>query len=261
MGKHVSDQELIGMKQKNGRLTAIGPVKRIINSKGKVDRYVNCKCECGNEKLVRANLFLKEECSSCGCLAKENHQRLGQGRKDGTIKSRGNTIHGGKGTRIYSVWANMNNRCTYECCDNYKHYGGRGIQVCYDWSNKNPYGFENFRSWAYYNGYDDTKDLDRANTNDGYNPRNCRFISHRQNVNNVRSNINITYGDQTHTLAEWSEMTGINYNTLKNRYHDGWKPEDILTVPNLGQSETLNDYKNKHGAIRPVLFLENDLPY
>lgn len=261
MGKQVKDDELIGMVQENGRLTATGPIIRKINSRGKIDRYVMCKCTCGNTKLVKAVSFLNGDTTSCGCFAKENHQRLGAGRKDGTIKSRGNTKHGGHGTRLYSIWNNMNNRCMYESCDNYKWYGGRGIKVCFEWNRKNPNGFENFRAWAYYNGYDDTKEIDRINTNDDYTPKNCRFITHHENTNNMSTNINLTYGDHTHTLAEWSHLLNIPYDTLKYRYHNGWSSSEILTVPNLGSSETISDYKRKHGVIRPILFLKNDLEY
>lgn len=39
----------------------------------------------------------------------------------------------------------------------------------------------------------------------------------------------ITYGGKSLTLREWSEETGINIKTLRNRLRAGWAIEDVLT--------------------------------
>jgi hypothetical protein len=41
--------------------------------------------------------------------------------------------HGGYGTPEYSVWSAMRARCLNPAHSNYRHYGGRGIQVCERW--------------------------------------------------------------------------------------------------------------------------------
>jgi len=38
----------------------------------------------------------------------------------------------------------------------------------------------------------------------------------------------LTYLGQTHTLKEWSEITGIGYPTLVTRCQKGWEPKKIL---------------------------------
>lgn len=62
--------ELTG--QRFGRLVVIG-------DSGKRDkygnRYLKCKCDCGNEKNVRASHLTSEKIKSCGCLAKENSMK------------------------------------------------------------------------------------------------------------------------------------------------------------------------------------------
>lgn len=62
--KHCSGINLIG--QKFGRLTVI---KKDYSKKNK--GYWICKCDCGNEKIVKTNLLTSGQTQSCGCLLKE----------------------------------------------------------------------------------------------------------------------------------------------------------------------------------------------
>ena len=241
------------MNKKFGRLKAVGPVESVHKPNGYRFRAVWCECDCGGKRLVQVSSLINGSISSCGCLAKENHQRLGNGRKDGTIKSSGNTKHSGNGTRIYSIWSNMNNRCTYPSCDNYKYYGGRGIKVCKEWCRDNKYGFENFRAFAYTMGYNDTKELDRIDTDGDYCPENCRFVSHKFNTNNQSNNVNITYGDQTFTAAQWGRLLGIDDARIRKRISEGWSEIDAITIPVLPEG-TVSNYKKKKG-VKPVIFL------
>lgn len=43
--------------------------------------------------------------------------------------------------------------------------------------------------------------------------------------------IKIEHDGKNLTLAEWSDLTGINQKTLSSRYHWGWPPERIVTEP------------------------------
>lgn len=38
----------------------------------------------------------------------------------------------------------------------------------------------------------------------------------------------ITYNGETHTIAEWARLTGMNRHTIDSRLHDGWTPEEIF---------------------------------
>ena len=51
--------------------------------------------------------------------------------------------HGMKGTRLYSIWNNMKNRCRNCHVACYKDYGGRGITFCKEWNS-----FLSFYHWA-----------------------------------------------------------------------------------------------------------------
>ena len=43
--------------------------------------------------------------------------------------------------------------------------------------------------------------------------------------------ITITYKGETHNIEEWSKITGISRDAIKNRLKRGWDVEDMLTVP------------------------------
>lgn len=80
------------------------------------------------------------------------------------------------------------------------------------------------------NGYNDQLTLDRIDVDGSYNPDNCRFVTMKTQSNNRTNNQAIEYNGETHTIAEWSDLTGIQYGTLYNRiYTYGWSPERALT--------------------------------
>ena len=135
--------------------------------------------------------------------------------------------HGMARTRLYRSWTSMRNRCNWKKDKEYKHYGGRGIKVCDEWQNN----FEPFMEWALSNGYDDTLTIDRIDVNGNYEPSNCRWITRKEQNNNMTSNVRLTHNGVTHNLTEWSKITEISYSTLQGRIRRGWKTEDILFKP------------------------------
>lgn len=110
----------------------------------------------------------------------------------------------------------MKQRCTNERSDTYHSYGGRGIHVCDEWLD-----FENFRDWAFDSGYEPGLTIDRINNNDGYYPGNCRWADRRTQANNRRTNRFVTYGGDTHTIAEWARLFEISYQKLLGRVNRG----------------------------------------
>lgn len=150
-----------------------------------------CRCECGNEVIVRGSNLRNEHTTSCGCYKRE--------RSVGA-----NTTHGMRKTRLYSVWKNMLQRVgVYKCADERKKrfYQDRGITVCDEWL-----VFENFRDWALSHGYSDDLEIDRIDNDKGYCPENCRWVSRRENVNNRRNTIRLEDGTP---LAVFCSKVGI----------------------------------------------------
>jgi len=63
----------------------------------------------------------------------------------------------------------------------------------------------------------------------------------RYNTRDCKSNVRITYNGETRVLAEWAEITGIPYSTLRARFqHAKWTPERALTTPVRGHKEYSN---------------------
>lgn len=189
-------------------------IKRL-NEKSGGQYLFLCKCDCGKEFKIRAQLIHTQ--MSCGCMARK-------------LASERLKKHGESGTRLYEVWLGMKSRCNRPKDKFYKSYGGRGIQVCPEWNDN----YETFAKWARENGYDDNAEfmkctIERIDVNKDYEPSNCTFTDIKAQCNNKRNNHRLTYNGETHTLTEWSEITGLRYNTIRHRLKIGWTVEEALT--------------------------------
>ena len=173
---------------------------------------LKCRCECGTEKEVYQKHLLSGASVSCGCFAKE----LARERAIKHCKEK--ATHRMTNTRLYRTWINMKKRCYDVNYESYNIYGGRGIQICEEWQN-----FTAFMEWALNNGYTDTLTIDRIDVNGNYEPSNCRWATRKEQGNNKRNNHFITYNGITRTIAQWSEIIGINRSTLYARINrDKW---------------------------------------
>lgn len=173
-----------------------------------------CICDCGNFANIPGILMTNGRTKSCGCLKREQSKEL-------------RTTHGLTRTRLYGIWANMKQRCSNEKDIHYADYGGRGIIVCKEWEQ-----FEPFYEWSISTGYSDTLTIDRIDVNGNYCPQNCRWATMKEQQNNKRSNDMITFNGKTMTIKQWSEETGIKYLVLWRRikkFH--WDIERALTLP------------------------------
>lgn len=198
--------------KKFGRLTVV-----------ELDRYDpkshstkwKCVCDCGKEKTVLASCLKSGNTTSCGCYDLEQ-------------KSKRSWKHGiGNENRLYRIWGGMKSRCYSTADRNYKRYGGRGIKVCKEWLSD----FTVFQSWALSHGYQDSLSIDRIDNDGDYTPDNCRWATKKVQSNNRRTNVYITYNGETHTLAEWADITGIKELTLAQRKRFGWSDSECIEVP------------------------------
>lgn len=116
-------------------------------------------------------------------------------------------------TRLFSIFKGMRERCYRSNSIAYKNYGGRGIKICDDWKND----FMKFYNWAIENGYKEDLTIERIDVNGNYEPKNCKWISKREQSYNRRINLLIKYNNETHTITEWAEKRGVKRDLLYNR--------------------------------------------
>lgn len=203
MGKPL---DLVGKKY--GRLTVLEKLPE--RRHGSV--VWRCRCDCGNFDAVTTGELRYGRHTSCGCYQRER-------------ASQSSVTHGQSKTRLYRIWCAMIKRCENENDAGYNNYGGRGIGVCREWRTS----FEAFREWALSNGYSDSLSIDRKNVNENYSPENCQWANRYEQMNNTRRTRHFEYNGETHTLREWSEITGIPFTRLKGRLQRGWSIEKTLT--------------------------------
>ena len=141
--------------------------------------------------------------------------------------------HGMKGTRFYRIWTGMKTRCLNKNHVWYKHYGGRGIVICDEWTEFKNFSKDMYNTYCQHSiifGEMDTS-IDRIDPNKGYNKENCKWATKKEQSNNARNNVKIEYDGETKTLYEWAEKTGINYQRLWQRiFKEGMPLEKALTT-------------------------------
>lgn len=143
---------------------------------------------------------------------------------------------------IYWAWKAMKQRCQNPKCQAYHNYGARGITVCDEWQE-----FEPFLEWALANGYEKGLDLDRIDNDGNYAPDNCRWITRRENVNNRRKTAYITVNGERLPESIWADRIGAPRGTVKNwRAKRGCKYAAYRITDALENGYTPKDYGYKY---------------
>lgn len=201
--------EIIGLRF--GRLVVTGIAGRVGR---RSEILYHCVCDCGKEKNIRRSSLLSGA-ESCGCLVVDTNREKST--------RHGDSVKGSPNYRLYRIWAGMKERCQNKSFRDYYRYGGRGINVCKDWSE-----WECFRDWALSNGYEDSLTIERINNNGDYSPDNCMWIPLGAQQNNTRRTIHILYQGQTYTAAGFSRLTGLPYDFVRSWGHQGLDGDRIL---------------------------------
>lgn len=129
-----------------------------------------CRCDCGSE-TVKSVVFLNNggKCCSRACPLQ------GKFKHNATTRT--------TRTKEYIAWVSMKQRCTNPNTRNYKHYGGRGIQVCAEWMDS----FDAFLAYMGHAPEGNRISIDRIDNNGNYEPGNVRWATPYQQVMNRRN--------------------------------------------------------------------------
>lgn len=133
-------------------------------------------------------------------------------------RGNGYKYHGLSNTPLNIVWYGMKERCNNPNSSNYKWYGGRGISICKEWNED----FYSFYTWAINNGWEEGLELDRVDNSKDYCPENCKWITHKQQCRNRRTNKSVEVDGVSLLMCEWEERLGLKRKSLaKIKYRKG----------------------------------------
>lgn len=130
--------------------------------------------------------------------------------------------------KLYCIWKKMRQRCLNPNDSKYHLYGGRGIKVCERWNN-----FKNF--------LDDMGDvpkgktLERKDTNGNYELNNCVWATQKEQQNNRRNNVMLTFNGETLTLPQWAQKLGLTASGLRSRLERNVPLNQMLSASKMNR--------------------------
>ena len=194
-----------------GRITVI---KRAPDLKKGFPRW-ECQCVCGTTVICWAGHLRSGRSQSCGCLQREQIKKL-------------NLTHNKSNSLEYKAWAMMKARCLNPKCKDFKYYGGRGIAIYPEW-------IKSFIIFYEHIGPKPTPQhtIERINNNLGYFPGNVKWATRIEQMNNCRSNRNITFENKTMSLTQWAKILNVDAEMLYYRIVTlKWPIEKAFNEPN-----------------------------
>lgn len=180
------------------------------------------KCDCGVLKEVNGSCLTRGLVKSCGCLSRERSKERA-------------TKHGMHGTRIYTSWRGMKERCTNPNHKNYDYYSTVGIDE--DWKL-----FENFYK-DMKDSHEDGLEIDRIDNSLGYCKTNCKWSTRSEQILNT---------DKVSGTS--SKYRGVCWNNLNKN----WR----AYVSKEGKHTNVGSFKEEIEAAKAVdkFIIENNLP-
>lgn len=201
----------------------------------------------------------------CGDVSEYNTYNINRGNttrcKSCALKSRGESrkTHGcsisfkdvePEKYATYTIWQAIKRRCRSKSDKRYSDYGGRGIDVCNEW-------YDSFESFLDCMGVRPSKghQIDRIDNDGNYEPKNCRWVTRKENSRNKRNNRFIEIDGVTKCVSEWAEISGVKADTALMRLSRGWPNKDAIfgnrhrkryTTPD-GEFKTLKEVQDFYG--------------
>ncbi len=171
----------------------------------------------------------------------------------------------GKVTSEYSAWHEMRRRCCDPSRPRWIDYGGRGIKICERWRHNFAAFFQDMgpKPKGRYS-------LDRINNDGDYEPKNCRWATQQEQMQNTRHTRRIQFNGETLALSEWARRLGLPILTLHSRLvRDGWSVERALTtaakktvartITFNGQTRTITAWAHAVGMKPEALYSRLDI--
>ncbi len=193
-----------------GKLTAISVTRYNVRNQ----TFWLCICGCGKECEVFSGNLNSGHTTSCGCekgLLTHGENRVGQR------------------TAEYSTLNGILQRCKNPNSASFKDYGGRGIRVTEEWDE-----LWKFPAFLAYMGRRPSPQhsIDRwPDKNGHYEPGNVRWATCGEQSRNMRSNVMLTFGEETLCRKDMAKKYGMSSEALKKRLERGMSLEEALMTP------------------------------
>lgn len=165
-----------------------------------------CRCDCGNERRVKAGALRSGLSSSCGCRPVLGTQHP-----------------------LWRRWYNMIQRCTNPDFPDWHKYGARGIKVCDRWLD-----FGNFLADMEPSFKPGTQ-MDRINNSGHYEPGNVRWTTATVNIRNRRTTVTMETPWGRMTPAEAADRLGVDFRTFDSHRRKGWSYERLFGLTSQNQ--------------------------
>lgn len=137
----------------------------------------------------------------------------------------------------------MRSRCNSPNLPDYKYYGGKGITVCSEWDE-----YLVFKEWCVNNGYREGLTIDRIDSNKGYYPGNCQWITRSKNSTKG----GLVTAEKTKKLSMWEAEE------IRDMYNTGCYSQDKLSKLYKVSQETIYRIVNKYSYRKlPVIINAN----
>jgi len=138
---------------------------------------------------------------------------------------------GGKQKRLYQIWSQIKQRCFNKNHPKFKNYGSRGIRMDPRWRESYAVFESELQAKA---GDRPTKKhtLGRIDNDKGYWPDNVQWEPPKLQNRKRRVNHMVFFRGQMRSLAEVSEMTGVDHRRLQHRVvNQKMSIDDAVNLP------------------------------
>jgi hypothetical protein len=160
-----------------------------------------------------------------------------------------------KYSSIRNIWEAMKQRCYNPTNDKYKIYGARGIVMSAEWLDFDNFGRDMWPRPS------KLHTVDRIDNDGPYSKENCKWASHKEQSNNKRNTIRLTYSSKTQPIAYWAKEFGLGHTTLWSRVKNGETPPYCFrVVRDPGHNEPLLEMIRSKAASLGIVHKGRSLP-
>lgn len=172
-----------------------------------------CECDCGTVKTVDGQLLRTGKSRSCGCLNDERRLQMPKSKMSDE-------------ERLRAIYMSIRSACENPQDPKYPKLGGKGISVCSEWQAS----YDAFRNWSINHGYERGAYLLRYDVLQGFDQGNCKWTKtpDRKQGQGRKGSTMLTVNGETHSLAEWSRISGLHRSSIEERLLRGATPEEAV---------------------------------